>query len=381
MLLSIALAAQDHPAAFRDFALSNRTPEGSRVLQARIYYPGLAAGQDAALRPQAGGYPVYLFLHGMGSYGSAYKQVAEPLTRAGYVVVLADTALTDGALQYKDSIATLPSLAAENQDPQSFFHGALDLTRAGIGGYSMGGMTALRVLSTNCGYRVGFGHAAVAGRYYGPLEGVNCRQPFALVHGLGDTLEPIEGAYAWWQGGTNATGQRVLYVMNQECNHINVASVPALPDLPIFERTMRVCRGFLDAHLKGDATGLAEVLGAPARTEPRLVAIAAGVERPALLVERSGRAARITGIAEPGPLFLTASLARARVPTPFGEFLLDPAFLIPLATPIVDAGRAVFLELTLPEIQGLSGFPLPIQALGLSSAGAPRFTEAPALVF
>lgn len=380
LVLGSTLCAQELLPAFRDFSLQNRTSSGSPVLQSRIYYPGLAAGQDQPLLPKAGGYPVYVFLHGNWSFGSQYPQIGEALAKRGYVCVLSDTAPGDGALQYLDGIAYYPSLQAEALDPASFFHGALDMGRSAIGGYSMGGMNALRVLSANCGYSAGFAHAPGAGTFYSQNEGQGCRKPFAIVHGVGDTVVEWQSGYDWWNY-TRFTGQKFLYLMNGEVNHINVISFPTLADMQIFQRCMRVCLGFLDGTLKGEVKGFEEVYGGQARIEPRLQALHARAETPLLWTLQNGRDYALRQVAEPGTTVMLAAATRGYQQTIAGALELDPYSVMIAFTRDVDGGRLMNEEYTIPFFAPLAGYRLQLQALSVNCFQEAKLSNTTEVVF
>lgn len=380
LVLGAPLAAQDLLPAFRDFMLQNRTSSGSQILQSRIYYPGLAAGQEQPLRPQAGGYPVYVFLHGNWSFGSQYPQIGEALAKHGYICVLSDTAPGDGALQYLDGIAYFPSLQAENLTPGSFFQGALDMNRAAIGGYSMGGMSAMRVLSTNCGYAAAFTHAPAAGTFYSQNEGQGCRKPFAIVQGIGDSVVGWQSGYDWWNY-TRFTGQKFLYLMNGEVNHTNVISYPTATDLQIFQRCMRVCIGFLDGVLKSDVKGFEEVFGGQARIEPRLYALHARAETPVLWTLKNGRDYAVRQVAEAGGTVMLASAGRGYLQTLAGTLELDPGSVMVAFSKQVDLGKLMNEEYALPYFAPLAGFRLQIQALSVNCFGEAKLSNATELVF
>ena len=369
-----ALAAQTLPVGFRDFPLRNRTSSGTPTLQARIYYPAQSAGQNAPVRQQPGGYPVYVFCHGNGHPGNLYISHGTLLAENGFVCVLIDTALSDSDLLYRDAVAHWVSLGAESKDPQSVFFGAFDLQRAAVGGYSMGGISAMRALASDCGYRAGFAHAPSGGSWLGPGEFTKNKHPFAIAHGLGDTLIPWQDAFQYWQNSKVYGGEKVFYLLNQEANHVNVASVPTLKDQPIFDRVMRVFLGFLTVHLKGDARGQDEVVGAAARAEPRLVAIHAEHEQPEFWVEQNGRDASLRFSAQPGGLLLLASLQTSWHATAFGGLLLDPGSLrLVWSTEVGQAGFAR-LDLAVPELAGLENWRLPLQALAVNRDRDARLT-------
>ena len=381
LLLATAGAAQPFQAAFRDLPLQNRTSQGSTVLQARVYYPGYAPVQNAPMIPRQGGYPVYVFLHGMGSIGSMYTEHGRMFAERGYVCVLSDTAQSDGALQYLDGIAIYPSLTAENEDPQSFFYGALDMSHAAIGGYSMGGMSSMRVLSANCGYIAGFAHAPAGGTFWGRVEGIHCRQPFAIVQGTGDTVVSWQGGgYDWWSQ-TGFTGEKVFYLLDGACNHMNVCSVPsqAQIDKDIFMRAMSVCFGFLDAHVKGITAGLEEVLGGRARVEPHLTGLYFEVQQPALWTIRTGNVISLREVSEPGGMMLLASLGMSSNPTQFGILELAPETLTVPMSCSIDQGRFLTRDWFVPS--ALAGLLVHVQSLGVDNDQRPRLSNRASLQF
>src|SRR5205823_2176496 len=113
-LLVTGSAVAQGVAGFTDLSFPNPTSQGSPSLDATVWYPATAAGQNAPLRGRPGGYPVLVFLHGLGVFGSGYAALGQRFAEHDYVVVLANTARTSPTTQIDDGIATYPALVQAN---------------------------------------------------------------------------------------------------------------------------------------------------------------------------------------------------------------------------------------------------------------------------
>jgi len=378
---SLSTAQATYPIGFIDFGVRNRTQAGSPILQSRIYYPAQWAGYNAPLRPQAGGYPTFLWLHGAGSLGRDYFYHGQMFAERGWVCVLQDTAPWDQNLQFEDAKAAWPSLNAENQDPASFFYGALDMSRSALAGYSVGGMIALRTLLARVGYKAGFGVAPTGGSWVAPNEFRYNTLPFGIVQGTGDTLVWWQDALAYYNWSSTYSGQKLFYLMNNNATHINVASVPSQADFPVFLRAMNVMLGFLGAHVRGDATGLEKAVGGDARSEPNVSGIYSEVQQPRLWVLQNGRSVSIRETSEPGPVALLGALNTGYQMTKYGELLLDPGSLILLSISTIDQSKLLTINLTLLDDPALRGKYMPIQAIGIGHDSKERLTDLGMLSF
>jgi dienelactone hydrolase len=146
-------------------------PDEARVLDTHIWYPAAPGTGNIAQRPGglrnaalaegAASLPLLMFSH--GSCGFQQQSVFFTALIASYGFIVAApphpgnstreilTCSTPHALA--DSFANRPAdisfvvdaLLAENADPSSFFHGAIDPARIGMSGHSFGGLTTLRV--------------------------------------------------------------------------------------------------------------------------------------------------------------------------------------------------------------------------------------------
>jgi dienelactone hydrolase len=140
LLFAAPLFAQSFAAGHANLVLANPTGQGSANIPATVYYPAATAGLGVPLLPRPGGHRVLVFLHGLNVLGSGYGALGTRFAQHGYVVVLGNTAQSSASLQVQDGIATFAALAQANSQP-GLLQGALDMTRVGLAGHSMGGAT------------------------------------------------------------------------------------------------------------------------------------------------------------------------------------------------------------------------------------------------
>jgi dienelactone hydrolase len=380
-LLACTASAQGLlPVGFKDVAFANTTGSGSAALAARVHYPALSAGQDAPLRPQAGGYPVVVFLHGFAALGRQYPALGDHFAARGMVTVLGDTAQFDANLQVLDGVALFRALQDANVEPGGFFAGALDMARAGVCGHSMGGGSTVNVLARDPGYRAGFCFAPV---FPGAATG-SVRAPLGVLHGTGDTIVPWLQGQSLFAAATAYRGQKLFYLMNAQAGHLNVVPFLLLTqvDREVWERSARVAHGFFARHLAGDVGALEEAFGRTARSEARLVSLSAGIEATELWLGGSasiGQRLRFNVLVEPGPAAVLLAAGPASVPTPFGPLLIDPLTLAVLLSGNVGDERLLEREITIPADSALIGALVAFQGIGLGRDGL-RLTATAALL-
>ena len=366
---------------------ANRTGSGSVVLQSRVFYPAQSAGQNAPILAQAGGWPVVVFLHGRGSIGQIYADIWTPLAANGYVAVMVDTALTDGTLLMRDGTALYPTLVAENNDTNSFFNGALDMARAAIQGYSMGGGSAVRVLIANPGYKCGFFHApSLSSSYYSQLGSV--RVPLGFTQGLGDTVVSTSSVKSLHDAAGAYTNFKFHYQFNTGGDHNNItASYLGRPqDLAVIARVKKVFLGFYARVLGGDSRALESVLGTEARSEPYLApklpatqqsSPFCAFEQPQAWLTGNGQLnsnLRLTLLSEPGTVAYLVAPAVGNTPTPYGVLGLDLGTLDLLASTAVGISKFAPVDVTIPALPGLIGVQFWFQDLGYAIGAAPKLT-------
>jgi pimeloyl-ACP methyl ester carboxylesterase len=361
LALSTLAPLAGQSAGYRDLTFVNTTGQGSATIPSRVYYPATAAGANTPLVPRVGGYPVIVFLHGFAALGNWYAPVGEAFAQAGYVAVLHNTAQFAAGTQVLDALALYPALQAANTQT-GFLQGALDMTRAGVCGHSMGGGSTLAVLARNPGYRLGIALAGVDAA----AGAAGARVPLLFVHGTGDTIVSVSATDNNFAAATTYTGLKSSYVFDAAGSHTNVAgfALVSATDQAVFARVRSVMVGFCDRFLGGSDVGLEGVFGAAARAEARLARTATAVQAAELWRDRAPTlgATLALGIAgEPGAAALLIAAGPGQVLTPFGELLLDPASVVVLATPVVSSVRLVALPLLVPNDAGLIGADIPLQ--------------------
>jgi pimeloyl-ACP methyl ester carboxylesterase len=361
---------------FQDFTFPNLSGKGTHALWTTVYYPALSEGWMTPIVPRAGGHPVLVFLHGSGLFGHQYPALARNLSDNGYVVVLTNTALTHYPTQVDDARALFPALGVANATPSHFLFGALDMSRVGLFGHSMGGSGTFNTLIFNPGYVVALGLAAV---YPGPLVMNYCNIPFGIIHGEGDPVIP-------WQ----AHGQRTylapspfadlkfFYLFDETCDHHAVVGLRLSPaEEPIWERSARVMLGFFDRFLRDRYEGLEEVVGAEARNEPLLSMLEFSVASPDLwsLGGQIGANASLNVVAEAGPAALFAAPLTAAVTTPFGLLELEPSVMTTVFQTQVQPFGLLSWQTLIPNQPSLIGTQIPFQGIGLEKQGQLAFTN------
>jgi hypothetical protein len=362
-----ALAQTSHPVGFRDLAFPNPTGQGSASLAARVHYPATAAGAGTPVLARPGGWPTVVFLHGFAALGSFYTTLGDELAANGFVAVLGDTAQFSAPTQALDGVALWHALGIATRTPGHPLEGAIDTARIGLAGHSMGGGNVGNVLAQNPGYRCGVAFAPVT-----PAAGNAARVavPLVIVVGAGDTTTPWQTwSLPFYQDLSAYRSLKALYLLNNDCNHLNVAGLflSGTTAIEVWQRSVGTALGCFRRYLTNDATGLEAVVGLSARGEPRLVSLSvevADAEPWAAAPIRIGATTRLSVAAEPGPAALLAAAGPGSLPTPIGLLTLDPASVFVAWSGLAGAERRFDAALTLPADPRLIGVAVPVQALG-----------------
>lgn len=383
LLLAAPLAAQTFAVGIRDVSLPNTTGQGSGNLTARVHYPAVAAGTNAAVLPRAGGWPVVVYLHGFAATGNNYAPVGNALAANGFVAVMSNTMQFDNQGQEYDGRALYSALVAANATAGGPFVGALDMGNCGLLGHSMGGGNVGNVLAINPGYRAGFCMAPVPPR---GSNAANIRVPLGIVAGQGDAITPVAtNAQPYYAGLTNYAACKGYYLMNGDCTHLNVCafSLITATDNAVFARSMAITIGWFDRWLRNGPLGLDAVFGPTPRGDARLISATQQFVAPQAFASGLfgvGQTTRLSVAAEAGfaGVGFATSLAPAS-PTPFGDLLLDPSSATLQWSGFTGTGAAtqrLDVSVAVPVDPVFSGFPFAVQALGLDRSGALRLGNA-----
>lgn len=370
-LLAVAPLTAQSPFAVgtRDVAWPNTTGSGAASLTARVLYPATSAATNAPLLPQAGGWPVVVFLHGFAITGTSYVPLGTQWAQQGFVVVLSNTSQFDNVGQENDGRALFPAVVAANATAGGPFQAGLDTTRVVLAGHSMGGGNVANVLRNNPGYRCGYAIAPVTPR---DNNGALVTTPLGIVAGLGDTITPpATNATPYYNSVTNFADLKFYYLLNGDASHTNLAGLFVTSTAGTAVQNRVAAQGLgLFRHVLGLApNGLDDAVGPPALADARLVSLQQQFARAVPWTSaglRLGTTVRVSAGMEPGFGGLAAAGAPliAPLPTPFGDLRLDPALAILFVTGIADANRRLDGAIAVPNTPALVGAVVALQAFG-----------------
>ncbi len=185
-------------------------PGQQRALVTDIWYPGPpgtgplpghpGGKRDAPLADGVHALPLVMFSHGSCGFPQQSVYFTAVLASYGFVVAApphpGNTALdqcgtpaaeTDSfANRPADITFVIDTLLALNQDPSSFFYGAIDPSRIGMSGHSFGGLTTLRVSALDPRVIAGLAMAPVVRSIEDEVASI--RVPMMIQVGTADDL-------------------------------------------------------------------------------------------------------------------------------------------------------------------------------------------------
>lgn len=368
VLTAGALAQTASPVGVRSVAWPGTAPVTSSSLLATVHYPAATAGPNAPVLPHPTGWPVVVFLHGLGWLGQDYAALADAYVAEGFVVVLSDTCQWDWACQEADGLALHGALVAADADPGDPLFGALDTNRIALVGHSMGGRSIAQILTTNPGYRAALALAPAL-----PLVAADAiTVPFGVVVGDGDTLTTWNhNALPYYLAVTNHGSLKFLSLLGIACDHMNLAGLVPAPWSPttttIFGRSVAIGGGFLRHAMDVDPTALDQVLGVPPLADANVVMVQREATVPQMWVDEVFHIGQPSRVAVALDGFIAALLASASlippVQTPWGVMAIDPGttFVVGLAL-LGPTGNAEF-PLVTPADPQLIGTSIALQAI------------------
>ena len=366
------LAAQSsYTPGFELVAWSNSATIGSPVLDAMVHYPALTTGYAAPKLPRSGGWPTVVFLHGYDKIGLDYHDLGQAWASAGIVVVMLNTARTDGQLLVEDAQVTPAAIAAENTTVGAPFAGMFAIHRLGIAGHSMGGGLCAVAQRANPVYAAGLALAPVDPSLAVQVAGVTI--PFGIVVGEGDAITPPQWhSRPFFEALGTADGLKFLYLLNQDCSHTNIAGLDQVPTAAVFPRVADISASFFQHFLAASPTAFERCNGPDALAEPRLIALDQEISLPQVWASsrlRIGGRVRFSVAVEWGNGGLLIALGQgAALPTPFGSLLLDPSSMSLYALGFAETERRIDAIMDVPNDPQLIGFELALQGFGPSAS-------------
>jgi dienelactone hydrolase len=279
-----------------------------RTLRTTIWYPAEgtpsevpAPTADAPADTAHGKFPLILFSHGWTDWAMEYQRIEAAWASAGYVVAAPDyplsnrsapggPILTDVKNQPADATFVITQVLDRNQ---ALFNGAIDPTRIGAAGHSLGGFTTFGLAAAKCCSDPRIKAAITMAGAVGLVPGVGgfgvepaknyflgAHVPLLILHGDHDELIPYQfgvKAYA-------AAKAPKLFVTFRNAKHQNLyigagdpsVEAPAVTPYPYNPPTpasavgpiaayFAITTAFWDRYLKNDSTAIARLRTAVAK--------------------------------------------------------------------------------------------------------------------
>lgn len=242
---------------------------GNRQIQADVYYPADAAGNDVPVAAGTVQFAVVVFGHGFVISTSSYAWLGDSLSQKGYIVVLPATegGLTPSHSDFGKDLAFLcayiPSL---NDDAGSFLYQRV-MNRSAVGGHSMGGGASYLAASGNTSINAIFNFAAAETNPSAIDAASSVTSPALVFSGSSDCIVPAatqQSMYANIAAScktyinitdaihcqyANNNGTCVLGQVLSGCNSSSIT--PAI----VFGKVTYLLIPFLDYYLKGSCAG------------------------------------------------------------------------------------------------------------------------------
>jgi dienelactone hydrolase len=268
--LTLCLGSVAHAApaiSSRPEAFVNPSSSGAKTLDSVVWYPTRGGSKALAKKPK-GGFPVVVFLHGIGGLAENYAGISKILAGQGYIVVQNNTARFNGIQQRKDGAALFYALNAVNRSKKSFWYKSINMKKVALSGHSMGGGSTVDILAKNPGFAVGFCFAPVSN--FSAARSI--KVPVGCVMGEGDKYK--------WKNGENLFNAlpkglkgKFFYLLNAEADHQNLIREKRWggnkANQEVFKTSMNLALAFFNKHLKGQGKTLAKILK-DVKKEPRL---------------------------------------------------------------------------------------------------------------
>jgi predicted dienelactone hydrolase len=259
-----------------DFAVGRSTVEYAaqgRTVTATVFYPASGRAttlevEDAPRAKKWGPYPLILFSHAVGATPANYQDLLHAWAQAGNVVAVPTYAppSTSGSGSADDEDAEVATIDIGERvvDASFVIDRMLDRVQGGFGqivdrkriaavGHSLGAVTTyvLAFATEERDTRVGAAVALAGGLAGDPsLYFGGASVPLLMIHGDGDTTDPIEGSTEVYK----LAGAPKFFVTLLDGDHASSFVDPSNPGVRVVERTTL---DFFRAYLEGDPSAVA----------------------------------------------------------------------------------------------------------------------------
>lgn len=240
---------------------------------ATVHYPAVAAQSGSPIDSANGPYPIIAFGHGFVSPVTLYASTGAHLASWGFIVLLPQTqgSLFPSHSQFAaDLRSSLDWMAGQGSAAGSPWAGAVDGSRRGVMGHSMGGGCALLAAAADPAIRVAVPYAAAETNPSSTAACLGVRCATRIIVGSQDTIVP-PSTNAPMFANLAGPAQLVSITGGSHCGFIDSAiafcdsgSISRAAQLAIVRRESAE---FLLLYLAGDAARWNAVWGPPAPTD------------------------------------------------------------------------------------------------------------------
>lgn len=254
-------------------------PAQGSSFTALVYYPATASGENTPLDPSGAPYPAVSFGHGFLQAPSRYAGTLSHLATWGIMVIASESqqGFAPSHSQFAlDMRECLTWLEAEHVRQGSFLFGAVDTTRFGISGHSMGGGAGMlaaaddgrvRAVATLASAETTPSAIAASGRVTVPASYISGSEDFIVPYGTnGQRMYDATTSPRLLPlviGGSHCGFQDVPYPL-----FCDSGSMPRAEQLAI---TRRLLTAFFLLHLADRVDLWSEVWGPEGLSDPRVV--------------------------------------------------------------------------------------------------------------
>ncbi len=245
------------------------TRANNTTFTARLYYPALSPGSNAAYDGSGAPYAAITFGHGFFQAVSSYQSTLEHLATHGYFVIASDSegGLAPNHQNFADDIKRcLTYLEQENSTATSVLFGQVATTKFGASGHSMGGGASILAASQDTRIRALANLAAAETNPSAIAAMPSIGIPVSLISASSDTIVPVgSNGQTMFNGGNTP---KILPVIQggwhcgfEDSNGIGCDSGTITRDRQLSE-TRRLLTSFFNLYLKRTESDWKQVWGA-----------------------------------------------------------------------------------------------------------------------
>ncbi len=199
LCFSLATFAQgdslSQPGAYRaGYRSVTVTRANSTTFTARLYYPALTTGQNAAYDGSGAPYPAITFGHGFFQAVSTYQSTLEHLATHGYFVIASDSesGLFPSHQNFANDLRTcLDYLTQQNSNQTSVLFNQVAVNQFGASGHSMGGGASILAAAQDPRIKALANLAAAETNPSATVAMPSVSAPVMLISGSSDTIVPV----------------------------------------------------------------------------------------------------------------------------------------------------------------------------------------------